>query len=50
MKKLISEETLRKLFTKDYGDKPPSTEEWSRYYAFTNTYLEISLTNKKPFL
>ena len=33
MKKLISEETLRKLFTKDYGDKPPSTEEWSRYYA-----------------
>ena len=32
MNKLISEEELRNLFTKEYGDKSPSTEEWSKYY------------------
>ena len=28
----ISEEDLKDLFTKDYGDKPPSKEKWSKYY------------------
>ena len=32
MKKLISEEDLRNLFTKKYGDKPPTQEKWSNFY------------------
>ena len=32
MYKSIKEEELKNLFTKEYGGKPPSTEEWSKYY------------------
>ena len=28
----ISEEELKNLFTKGYGDEPPTIEEWSKYY------------------
>ena len=40
MKELISEETLRNLFTKDYGEKPPSTEEWSKYYEENVIFID----------
>ena len=32
MNKPISEEELKELFTKGYGDKPPTMEKWSKYY------------------
>ena len=32
MNKHISEEDLRDLFTKNYGDNPPTNEKWSKYY------------------
>ena len=32
MNKPISEEELRDLFTKDYGDQPPTKEKWHKYY------------------
>tara|TARA_Y100001933_G_C18478553_1_gene347275 strand:- start:34 stop:465 length:432 start_codon:yes stop_codon:yes gene_type:complete len=32
MNKLIKEAELKDLFTKDYGDKPPTKEKWSQYY------------------
>ena len=32
MNKTISEEELRDLFTKSYGEKPPTQEKWSKYY------------------
>jgi len=28
----ISEEELKDLFTKNYGDKPPTKEKWFKYY------------------
>ena len=32
MNKLISEDELKDLFTKGYGDKSPTREEWAKYY------------------
>tara|TARA_Y100000589_G_C27099713_1_gene607498 strand:+ start:149 stop:580 length:432 start_codon:yes stop_codon:yes gene_type:complete len=32
MNQPISEEELRDLFTKEYGDKPPTIEKWSKFY------------------
>ena len=32
MNKFISEKDLKDLFTKGYGDKPPTTKQWSKYY------------------
>ena len=32
MNKPISEEELKDLFTRCYGDKPPTKEKWSMYY------------------
>ena len=32
MNQPISEEELRDLFTKEYGDEPPTIEKWSKFY------------------
>ena len=32
MNKPISEAELKDLFTKSYGDNPPTKEKWSKYY------------------
>ena len=45
MTKLINEEELIKLFTKEYGAKAPSKKEWSRYYQ--DDVLFIDPTQEK---
>ena len=48
MNKHISEEDLRDLFTKNYGDKPPTNEKWSKYYE--DDVVFIDPTQKKTGL
>ena len=48
MNKPLSEEELKDLFTKNYGDHPPTKEKWSKYYQ--DDVLFIDPTQEKSGL
>ena len=48
MNKPLSIQELKDLFTKDYGDKPPTKEKWSKYYQ--DDVLFIDPTQEKSGL
>ena len=48
MNNSLSEEDLKDLFTKGYGDKPPTKEKWSKYYQ--DDVLFIDPTQEKSGL
>tara|TARA_B100000212_G_scaffold172979_1_gene130084 strand:+ start:120 stop:293 length:174 start_codon:yes stop_codon:yes gene_type:complete len=48
MNKPLSEEDLKDLFTKDYGDKSPTKEKWAKYYE--DDVLFIDPTQEKSGL
>ena len=40
MSKTISVEDLQELFTKSYGQKPPTKQKWKKFYNENVTFID----------
>ena len=46
MKKIIQENDLKNLFTKSYGQKPPTKDQWSEFYDKDVVFIDPTQQSK----